>query len=168
MYCYATCSNQLHSAQEWTKCPASTDTCCLHKFIECSDLQMCSSLQFTEQIKPFFDFGETWILKVVDVTNAVKNLIAMNLRKQLASGWNIVWQIEPSKIGWQKYDAHWILVNICWNMHIPILSILTNLIWIPHHIKIYLFSLNSSPKIRKMVTTCNDNLQQLYQLSLKT
>ena len=41
---------------------------------------------------------------------------------------------------------------------IPNISILTKLVSIPHHIKIYLFTINSS-KIHKLVTTCNDNLQ---------
>ena len=36
-----------------------------------------------------------------------------------------------------------------------------------HHIKTYLFTLISL-KLHKLITTCNDNLQQLHQLSLKS
>ena len=105
------------------------------------------------------------ILKV-GVTDAIKHLITMNPRNRLVSA-----ETFNNKVSLQKYvgkmvtnlDYYWASVETC----VSNVNILIKLILIPQHITIYLFAINSS-KIHKLVSTGNDNLYQLYQLSFKS
>ena len=75
-----------------------------------------------------------------------------NFRKQLASAKTFVCQSKPLKIVWQDMmspEYQWALAETC----IPDVCLLTKLLSIAHHIKIYLFTIKSS-KIHNLVTPC--------------
>ena len=139
-YCNTRYENQIHCAQEWTKFTASTDMCCHIKFIASTDMHIWIHLQFTEQIPCLTSAkadSQTWCRP------CNKTFIMTNLRKWLASA-ETLFKNRFAKLWWVlNIDEHQL-------KHIyQMLAYLTKLISIPHHIKIYLFTINLS-KINKL------------------
>jgi len=166
MYCNTKYENRIHSAPESEPNSLRPQTC--GGTLSSSYPQTCGGTlsssypqtwcrctpAFSSLTRVLVQLRQKLILKV-GVVNSIKIRVTMNLIKwafknRLAK----VWQVLNISQHQQNY------------VH-QMLAFLQKVILIPPHIKIYLFTINSS-EIHKLVTTCNDILQQLYQLLLKS
>ena len=102
---------------------------------------MCRQLQFTAWTHSWIVHLHQKLILKVGVVNAITNIITMNLRKQLASA-KTKWAFK------NMLPKLWRVLNISehhlkhvYQMHM-LAFLLTKLISIPHHIKIYLFTIN--------------------------